>query len=358
VPPHPKKTKSNNKAKPSHKNKHKNHKKSLVLTMHSVDTPIICFPYRWKDDDSDEKCVNNRQYHRKGKDLPNKMAKSDCVKHLLSFQVCCKRFLCAYFLNLKQLHNTDGLLTEIMTNCNTLVQQLLLVTNKNHVDTNNNTSVNNNDNLNSHLKIMSETDKDLSIGNNDLIMGWHETCLSSSTTDITSPEGFHHTTNSSGSDLSTNSNISKLSKLIDKQHVHQPSQTFPKERTKKSMSLPGSPSLNMNLLISDILDYQTHNESNKNKITATNTATNTSQPAAMTNTTQEIIITESTLMPEVKTQSCPALQYDYFGLDMNDGGLDSFLEKDKKNKYIHQGHLQIRMQKKKFPKNEKKDMVM
>ncbi|ETO30189.1 hypothetical protein RFI_06930 [Reticulomyxa filosa] len=87
----------------------------------SVNTPIICFPYRWKDPDVDEKCINNKQYHRKEEELPNIMSKEACVKHLLSYQNCCKRFLCAYFLNLKQLHSCDGLLNEMMASLNDLI---------------------------------------------------------------------------------------------------------------------------------------------------------------------------------------------------------------------------------------------
>ncbi|ETO23002.1 hypothetical protein RFI_14184 [Reticulomyxa filosa] len=137
-----------------------NNKKSKLWTIHLIDTPIICFPYRWKDAMIDEKCTNNRQvlvcvcvcvwyiqkqiclgyvrgnerdkkkkkkgYHRKGEDLPNRMGKSACVQHLLSYQMCCKRFMCAYFLNLKQFHTTDELLTQLMASVNLLVQQFQL----------------------------------------------------------------------------------------------------------------------------------------------------------------------------------------------------------------------------------------
>ncbi|ETO35453.1 hypothetical protein RFI_01608 [Reticulomyxa filosa] len=68
--------------------------------------------------------IQNVQYHRRGEDLANKMSKMDCVKHLLSYRVCCKRFTCAFFLNLKQLNTTEGLLAKIMAGTDSLLQQL------------------------------------------------------------------------------------------------------------------------------------------------------------------------------------------------------------------------------------------
>ena len=93
----------------------------------TLKAPILIFPYSWTAG-KDDRCKENKQFHKKQKPIPPRIPLQHAIDHLLSASKCSKRYLSAYCLNLHQLTTPEHLLQCIMRKCNPVIKQLYFIT--------------------------------------------------------------------------------------------------------------------------------------------------------------------------------------------------------------------------------------
>ncbi|ETO22608.1 hypothetical protein RFI_14584 [Reticulomyxa filosa] len=283
------------------------------------------------------KCVNclfalylerEREYHRKGKDLPNLISKVACMKHLLCYQTCCKRFMCAYFLNLKQLSTTDKVLTELMKNTNTLIP-LLYHSNSMH----SNTTHDKKDSKKIKILGNADEDNDKQYYNSAAVFRTSCTSCVSCKSGMGTPkqlgEVADHIWTSTEAEGGHEQKMSNLSKLVEKYHFQkmeaacdhvQDQSILQVSKEKDSVEYNSNSNDNNKTKNGEDGSIHTTSEDLKDSFIETIQSTNSDKephPHAHPHAQplQQQQMDDCSLMPEVRTQSCPDLQGEYFSLD-------------------------------------------